>query len=87
MAGLQQPHYELHWRLPARHSANLATVGTVAILAQGTSWAVAVTQAFLCVGSIPAPRPFSQGKLNQAKQSQASPKAGGLGHCTHLGKA
>jgi hypothetical protein len=26
---------------------------TVAILAQGTSWAVAVTQAFLGVGSIP----------------------------------
>ena len=27
---------------------------TVAILAQGTSWAVAVTQAFLVMGSIPS---------------------------------
>ena len=71
MAGLQQPHHELHWSLPARHSANLATVGTVAILAQGTSWAVAVTQAFLRVGSILSPHIPSRGKLNQAKQNQA----------------
>ena len=32
----------------------LAIGVTVAILAQGTSWAVAVTQAFLDLGSIPA---------------------------------
>ena len=32
---------------------NPASLVTVAILAQGTSWAVAVTQAFLRAGSIP----------------------------------
>ena len=31
---------------------SLASIVTVAILAQGTSWAVAVTQAFLLPGSI-----------------------------------
>ena len=30
--------------------------GTIAILAQGTDWAVAVTQAFFIRGSIPAAR-------------------------------
>ena len=37
----------------AHQHASLTHIGTVAILAQGTSWAVAVTQAFLGVGSSP----------------------------------
>ena len=36
--------------------AGQAQISTVAILAQGTSWAVAATQAFLGVGSSPGAR-------------------------------
>ena len=39
-------------QLIGRHLRSLAASFTVAILAQGTSWAVAVTQAFLLPGSI-----------------------------------
>ena len=35
-------------------SGDCIALGTVAILAQGTSWAVAVTQAFLGAGSSPS---------------------------------
>ena len=37
----------------AHQDASVSHIVTVAILAQGTSWAVAVTQAFLSVGSSP----------------------------------
>ena len=40
--------------LGASGLASVAHFVTVAILAQGTSWAVAVTQAFFVDGSIPA---------------------------------
>ena len=43
-------HSEMSYSLDSR----LHSVFTVAILAQGTSWAVAVTQAFLGLGSIPS---------------------------------
>ena len=39
-----------------RRTFELPHPGTVAILAQGTDWAVAVTQAFFVRGSIPAAR-------------------------------
>ena len=39
------------WNVGGTHLATLG--GTVAILAQGTSWAVAVTQAFLVAVQIP----------------------------------
>ena len=41
----------------------LCSTVTVAILAQGTSWAVAVTQAFLGVGSSPSKGVFGAGCL------------------------
>ena len=50
---------------------NLATNVTVAILAQGTSWAVAVTQAFLLPGSILGKRAWRA----KSKQGEARRKA------------
>jgi hypothetical protein len=41
----------------------LCSTVTVAILAQGTSWAVAVTQAFLDAGSIPCIRVCVQASI------------------------
>ena len=41
----------------AHQHSGLTHIVTVAILAQGTSWAVAVTQAFLCGGSSPGMYP------------------------------
>jgi hypothetical protein len=49
--------FNVSWASPDRRElAFLASNLTVAILAQGTSWAVAVTQAFLLPGSILLPR-------------------------------
>ena len=49
--------FNVSWASPDRRElAFLVSNLTVAILAQGTSWAVAVTQAFLLPGSILLPR-------------------------------
>ena len=49
-----------------RATTSKRTSVTVAILAQGTSWAVAVTQAYFDPGSIPTACPWRQGGLNAA---------------------
>ena len=48
---------------------------TVAILAQGTSWAVAVTQAFLVAGSNPAMYIWPSVQFHQGKQASRQSKA------------
>lgn len=48
--------------------ASLAQAVTVAILAQGTSWAVAVTQAFLSMGSSPGMDPYADAYAKNARQ-------------------
>ena len=46
----------MRWLKHVHPRASAQAIGTVAILAQGTSWAVAVTQAYFVVGSIPVRR-------------------------------
>ena len=63
---------------------SLAAIGTVAILAQGTSWAVAVTQAFLLPGSILGKRALHNNRRQgqkarrgrAARQGQRKARAG-----------
>ena len=49
---------------------------TVAILAQGTSWAVAVTQAFLCHGSILRLHHVAMGRLDEGRQNSIKDSRG-----------
>jgi hypothetical protein len=57
---------------------SLAAIGTVAILAQGTSWAVAVTQAFLLPGSILGMRTW-RAKVRQGEAKRRGRAGQGVG--------
>ena len=71
---------------------SLATIVTVAILAQGTSWAVAVTQAFLLPGSILGKRalclmvPWTSGRWRSAVPLSVLswPTSATKGQATHV---
>ena len=65
---------EIHDSFMTAHIAAHSSSNTVAILAQGTSWAVAVTQAFCCGWYIRTYISFETRKKNYPSVEVSAPK-------------